>query len=171
MEWVIVSGSTVEAATDRALKALSIALEDADVEVLAAPSRSRWGLRRHPARVRVRVRPTGPPPRLGESRRDRRRPRRHSGANRQSAKRAPSQRQGQNSGSQSGRRRSRRRRGSGAQSGKASVQRQPSTASTKAPTATSGAAKTTDKGPRAPEGGQGVTASRRRRIPGHGDED
>ena len=170
MEWVIVTGPTVEAATDRALDALSIALEDADVEVLEAPTRSRWGLRRHPARVRVRVRPTGPPPRLGESRRDRRRPRRHSGANRQSAKRAPSANQGQKSGSQSGRQRSRRRRGSGAQSGKSSSQRQPSAASTKAPPAASGTAKTTNKSSQETGDGQGVTASRRRRLPGHGDE-
>ena len=169
MEWVIVTGPTVEAATDRALDALSIALEDADVEVLEAPTRSRWGLRRHPARVRVRVRPTGPPPRLGESRRDRRRPRRHSGANRPSAKRATSQSPGQKSGSKSGRQRS-RRRGSGAQSGKSSPQRQPSTSSTKLPAAARAAAKTPNKSSQATQGGQGVTASRRRRLPGHGDE-
>ncbi|WP_419933497.1 Jag N-terminal domain-containing protein [Candidatus Poriferisodalis sp.] len=79
------TGASVAEARDRALDALSVAAEDVDVEVLAEPARSRWGLRRHPARVRIRVRPTGPPPRVGDQRRDRRRSRRRSGGRQRQA--------------------------------------------------------------------------------------
>lgn len=95
------TGTSVAEARDRALDALSVAGEDAEVEVLAEPARSRWGLRHHPARVRVRVRPTGPPPRVGDRRRDRRR---RAGRN---AKRRNGGRQGQKGSGRSSRRRSR----------------------------------------------------------------
>ena len=170
MEWVIVTGSTVEAATHSALDALSIALEDAEVEVVTVPSSSRWGLRRYPATVRARVRPTGPPPRMGEPRRDRRRSRR-SGAKGQSPKRASSGKQGNKRADESGRRPQVRRRGSGTQSTKAGSQHQPRNASTKAPAAASGAEKTTNTGSQTAEQGQAATAARRRRLPGYGDED
>ena len=107
MEWIVVTGHTVAEARDRALDALSVAAEDADIEVLAEPARSLWGLRHHPARVRVRVRPTGPPPRVGDQRRDRRRSRRRSGGGQQKGQRGRGGGQGQNRGGRSGRRRSR----------------------------------------------------------------
>lgn len=97
---------TVDEARDRALDALFVTAEDADVEVLATPTRSHWGLRHHPARVRVRVRPTGPPPRVGDARRDRRQ-RRRSGGSSRNAKRRQNAGQGQNSSGKRSRRRSR----------------------------------------------------------------
>lgn len=109
MEWIVVTGHTVAEARDRALDALSVAAEDADIEILAEPDRSRWGLRRHPARVRVRVRPTGPPPRVGDQRRDRRRSRRRSGGGQRQGQRGQGGGQGQNRGGRSSRRRSPRR--------------------------------------------------------------
>ncbi|WP_419944029.1 Jag N-terminal domain-containing protein [Candidatus Poriferisodalis sp.] len=102
MEWIVMTGTSVDEARDRALDALSVAAEDADIEVLAAPTRSHWGFRRHPARVRVRVRPIGPPPRVGEARRDRRQRRRSGGG-----KRRQDAKQGQKGGGRSSRRRSR----------------------------------------------------------------
>ena len=101
------TGATVAEARDRGLDALSVAAEDADVEVLAEPAHSRWGLRRHPARVRVRVRPTGPPPRVGDQRRDRRRSRRRSGGGKRNASRRQQSGQGQHGGGRSSGRRSR----------------------------------------------------------------
>ena len=111
MEWIVTTGLTVDEARDRALDALSVAAEDADIEVLAVPTRSHWGLRHHPARVRVRVRPAGPPPRVGDARRDRRQ-RRWSGGGSRNAKRRQNARQGQNGGGRSSRRRSRKPSGS-----------------------------------------------------------
>ena len=119
MEWIVVTGHTVAEARDRGLDALAVAAEDADVEVLAEPVRSRWG-RRHPARVRVRVRPVGPPPRVGDQRRDRRRSRRRSGGGQQRGQR----KQG---GGQSRRGRSSRRRSRS--SGRGNAARPPGSAS------------------------------------------
>lgn len=121
MEWIVMTAPTVDEARDRALDALSVAAEDAEIEVLAVPTRSHWGLRHHGARVRVRVRPTGPPPRVGEHRRDRRQRRRSGGGNR-NAKRRQGAGQSQNSGGRSSRRRSRsgRRGGAARSSGPAS---------------------------------------------------
>ncbi|WP_419842418.1 Jag N-terminal domain-containing protein [Candidatus Poriferisodalis sp.] len=79
VEWIVVTGDTVAQARDRALDALAIADADAEYEVLASPKRSFWGLRRQPARVRMRVRPTGPPPRVDDQHRSRSRSRRRSG--------------------------------------------------------------------------------------------
>lgn len=107
MEWIVMTGHTVAEARDRALDALSVAVEDAEIEVLVEPARSRWGLRHDPARVRVRVRPTGPPPRVGDQRRDRRRSRRRSGGGQQKGQRGKGGGRGQNRGGRSGRRRSR----------------------------------------------------------------
>ncbi|WP_420622216.1 Jag N-terminal domain-containing protein [Candidatus Poriferisodalis sp.] len=107
MEWIVMTGPTVDEARERALDALSVAAEDVDIEILAEPTRTRWGIRREPARVRVRVRPTGPPPRLGDARRNRRRPRRRSGGGQRPRQRGKGQGRGQNRGGRSSRRRSR----------------------------------------------------------------
>ncbi len=104
----MVTGATVAEARDRGLDALAVAAEDADVEVLAEPASSRWGLRHHPARVRVRVRPTGPPPRVGDQRRDRRRSRRRSaGRQRQAQQQGRTGAQSRSRGGRSSRRQSR----------------------------------------------------------------
>ncbi|WP_419854955.1 Jag N-terminal domain-containing protein [Candidatus Poriferisodalis sp.] len=107
MEWIVVSGHTVAEARERGLDALSVAVEDADIEILAEPGRSHWGLRRQPARVRMRVRPTGPPPRVGDQRRDRRRSRRRSGGRQRQAQQSRSGNQNQNRSGRSSRRQSR----------------------------------------------------------------
>ncbi|WP_419917363.1 Jag N-terminal domain-containing protein [Candidatus Poriferisodalis sp.] len=104
------TGHTVAEARDRGLDALSVAVEDADIEILAEPSRSHWGFRRQPARVRMRVRPTGPPPRVGDQRRDHRRSRRRSGGRQRQAQQGRSGGQNKNRSGRSSRRPSRSRR-------------------------------------------------------------
>ena len=61
MEWIVMTAPTVDEARDRALDALSVAAEDADIEILAVPTRDRiGGFRHHPAlECGVRVRPHG----------------------------------------------------------------------------------------------------------------
>jgi predicted RNA-binding protein Jag len=63
MEWVEITGPTIEDARERALDRLGVDISDADVEVLQEPGRAMFGLRKIDARVRARVRPTAPPPR------------------------------------------------------------------------------------------------------------
>ncbi len=60
MEWVEVTGKTVEEATALALEQLGVAEEDADVEVLEEAKAGLFGRVRGEARVRARVRPTSP---------------------------------------------------------------------------------------------------------------
>lgn len=64
MQWVVTTGRTVEEARERALDALGIDDSDLEVEVLAEPRSSLFGLRRTDARVRARVRPTRPRPKV-----------------------------------------------------------------------------------------------------------
>jgi len=64
VQWVVTTGRTVDEARQRALDALGIDDGDLEVEVLAEPSSSLFGLRRTDARVRARVRPTRPRPKL-----------------------------------------------------------------------------------------------------------
>lgn len=81
MEWVEVTGVTLDEARERALDRLGVDASDAEIEVLTEASRSLMGLRKVEARVRARVRPTAPPPR--QERNDRRRgAKRSSGASR-----------------------------------------------------------------------------------------
>lgn len=170
MEWIIVSGSTVEAARDRALEALSIALEDADVDVLSEPSSSWWGLRRQPARVRVRVRPIGPPPRLGEDRRNRRRQRGRSSSGKRSPKRGQHASRSPSSGSRPSRRRNRSGRNSGSRaqtagtSSPSSSQRED--AGPKTSNSSNRSQKQTDIRSKDKAHDQVPVTSRRRRLPG-----
>jgi spoIIIJ-associated protein len=71
VEWVETTGKTVEAAKEAALDQLGVAEDDAEFEVLAEPKAGLFGLMRGEARVRARVRPTRPRPKV--DRRDRRR--------------------------------------------------------------------------------------------------
>ncbi|MFP5577715.1 MAG: RNA-binding cell elongation regulator Jag/EloR [Acidimicrobiia bacterium] len=64
MQWVVTTGRTVEEARERALDALGIDDSDLEVEVLAEPRSRLFGLRRTDARVRARVRPTRPRPKV-----------------------------------------------------------------------------------------------------------
>jgi spoIIIJ-associated protein len=71
MEWVETTGRTVEEAKELALDQLGVDEVDAEFEVLDEPKSGLFGRIRSEARVRARVRPQAPPPKL--ERRDRRR--------------------------------------------------------------------------------------------------
>jgi spoIIIJ-associated protein len=71
VEWVETTGKTVEAAKESALDQLGVAEDDAEFEIVAEPKAGLFGFLRGEARVRARVRPTRPRPKV--DRRDRRR--------------------------------------------------------------------------------------------------
>lgn len=62
MDWVETTGKSIEEATDRALAHLGVHRDDAEVEVLEEPKAGLFGRVRGEARVRARVRPSGPRP-------------------------------------------------------------------------------------------------------------
>lgn len=70
MEWVETTGKTIEEAKDAALDQLGVDEQDAEFEVLEEPRVGLFGRMRGEARVRARVRPTQPRPKV--ERRDRR---------------------------------------------------------------------------------------------------
>lgn len=70
MEWVETTGRTVEEAKDAALDQLGVDEQDAEFEVLEEAKSGLFGRLRQEARVRARVRPTTPRPKV--ERRDRR---------------------------------------------------------------------------------------------------
>ena len=70
MEWIEVVADSVDAATERAVDLLGVAVEDVEIEVIDEPVARRLG-RSRPARVRARLRPVTPAPKI--DRRDRRR--------------------------------------------------------------------------------------------------
>ena len=70
MEWVETTGRTVEEAKEHALDQLGVDEVDAEFEVLEEPKVGLFGRLRSEARVRARVRPQAPPPKV--DRRDRR---------------------------------------------------------------------------------------------------
>ena len=96
VEWVETTGKTVEEAKDAALDQLGVDEQDAEFEVVEEPRAGLFGRTRGEARVRARVRPTQPRPkverrdRAGPLRRairqagERRRPRRARGGGRSS---------------------------------------------------------------------------------------
>lgn len=69
MEWVETTGRTVEEAKDAALDQLGVDEQDAEFEVVEEPRTGLFGRTRGDARVRARVRPTQPRPKV--ERRDR----------------------------------------------------------------------------------------------------
>lgn len=71
MEWVEVTAKTIEEAKDAALDQLGVDEADAEFEVLEEPKGGLFGRLRSEARVRARVLPTSPRPKV--DRRDRRR--------------------------------------------------------------------------------------------------
>lgn len=71
MEWVEVTARTVEEAKSLSLDQLGVDTEDAEFEVLEEPRPGLFGRTRGQARVRARIRPTSPRPKV--ERRDRRR--------------------------------------------------------------------------------------------------
>ena len=75
MEWVETTGKTVDEAMDRALAHLGVHRDDAEVEVLEEPKAGLFGRVRGEARVRARVRPSGPRPKRSRRSGERERPR------------------------------------------------------------------------------------------------
>lgn len=71
MEWVETTGKSLDEAKDAALDQLGVAEDDAEFEVLAEPKQGLFGRVRGEARVRARIKPTQPRPKV--ERRDRRR--------------------------------------------------------------------------------------------------
>src|SRR5436309_14502250 len=71
MEWVEVTGKTLEEAKEAALDQLGVDEEDAEFEILEEPKSGLFGRLRSEARVRARVVPTEPRPKV--DRRERRR--------------------------------------------------------------------------------------------------
>ena len=71
MEWVETTGSTTEDAKEAALDQLGVDEQDAEFEIIEEAKSGLFGLTRREARVRARVRPTSPRPKV--ERRDRRR--------------------------------------------------------------------------------------------------
>jgi spoIIIJ-associated protein len=71
VEWVETTGSTVDAAKDAALDQLGVDEQDAEFEIVEEAKSGLFGLTRREARVRARVRPTSPRPKV--ERRERRR--------------------------------------------------------------------------------------------------
>lgn len=72
MEWIVTTGRSIEEATEAALDQLGVAEEDAEVEVLEEPKPGLFGRVRREARVRARVRPIQPPPKVERRRGGRR---------------------------------------------------------------------------------------------------
>jgi spoIIIJ-associated protein len=70
VEWVETTGKTLDEAKDAALDQLGVAEDDAEFEILAEPKQGLFGRVRGEARVRARIRPTQPRPKV--ERRDRR---------------------------------------------------------------------------------------------------
>ena len=73
MEWIEITGRTVEEALESALDQLGIDESDAEVEVLEEPKTGLFGRLRSEARIRARVRPTQPRPKAERQERPRRR--------------------------------------------------------------------------------------------------
>lgn len=63
MEWVEITAKTVAEATQRALDQLGVSESDAEILVVEEPRPGLFGRTRGEARVRARIRPTGPRPR------------------------------------------------------------------------------------------------------------
>lgn len=84
MEWVEITARTVEEARDIALDQLGIDEQDAEIEVLEEPRPGLFGRLRGQARVRARVRPTTPRPKV-----DRRSRRRRNGERKEQAEARP----------------------------------------------------------------------------------
>jgi spoIIIJ-associated protein len=84
VEWVEVTGKTVEEATERALDQLGVAEGDAEVIVVTEAKTGLFGRVREEARVRARVRPVGARPKRERTRRNTRSAGRQGGGQRTS---------------------------------------------------------------------------------------
>lgn len=71
MEWVEVTGATVEAAKEAALAQLGVEADDAEILIVSEPTKGLFGRMRGEARVKARVKPAGPRPKRNRNRRER----------------------------------------------------------------------------------------------------
>lgn len=71
MEWVEVTGKTIDEAKESALEQLGVVEADAEILIVAEPKAGLFGRVRGEARVRARVRPAGPRPKRNRRSRDR----------------------------------------------------------------------------------------------------
>jgi spoIIIJ-associated protein len=71
VEWVEVTGSSVDAAKERALEQLGVAEGDADIQVMEEPKTGLFGRVKGEARVRARVKPIEPRPKRNRGGRSR----------------------------------------------------------------------------------------------------
>jgi len=94
MEWIETTGVTLDEAKERALDRLGVAEDELEVEVLVEASRSMLGLKKTEARLRARVRPTSPRPKV--ERRDRKRGNDRNGRGRGGQTRGGDRNKGQN---------------------------------------------------------------------------
>lgn len=62
MDWVETTGKSIDEATERALAHLGVHRDDAEIEIIEEPKAGLFGRVRGEARVRARVRPSGPRP-------------------------------------------------------------------------------------------------------------
>jgi len=62
MDWVETTGKSIDEATERALAHLGVRRDDAEIEIIEEPKAGLFGRVRGEARVRARVRPSGPRP-------------------------------------------------------------------------------------------------------------
>ena len=69
MEWVVTTAKTVDDAKEAALDELGVDAADAEFEILEEPRQGLFGRQRGEARVRARVRPTAPRPKVERGRR------------------------------------------------------------------------------------------------------
>ncbi len=105
MEWIETTGISLDEAKERALDRLGVAEDELEVEVLVEASRSMFGLKKTEARLRARVRPTSPRPKV--ERRDRnRRNDRNGGRNRSGSGKSGGRQNGQSRGGEQDRSRS-----------------------------------------------------------------
>ena len=81
MEWVEVTGKTVEEAKDAALDQLGVDETEAEFEIVEEPRAGLFGRLRSEARVRARVLPSAPRPKVDRRERRRRRPNRERESN------------------------------------------------------------------------------------------
>ncbi len=82
MEWVETTGRTIDEAKDAALDQLGVDEQEAEFEILEEPKAGLFGLVRREARVRARVRPTRPRPKVDRRDRKRKGPERRPGSER-----------------------------------------------------------------------------------------
>ena len=98
MEWVETTGRTVEEAKELALDQLGVDEVDAEFEVLEEPKLGLFGRLRSEARVRARVKPQAPPPKLERRERRRTRGRKDDGSEAAPEKPAARDREARNGG-------------------------------------------------------------------------